>query len=861
MKIKALLIIILSIVLGDTIHGNNEYGLFIKAYPSSDQDKTSLALENGRPIRLGKETTISFDIYVRKDNVFGVVFRAITNNNDNIDLTFTVGENDKRYPMLVINESAYLITEEVKCEEWLPVSITFSKDKNQVSIEYNGKQLSENFSFSDINSARMSFGLCPFEGFSLYDIASVNLRDIKISEGNNITRFWKLEKHKESVSHDSITSIPVIAQNPVWITNIYSTWKNVFSEKIQHNSMFAYNQEDNLIYIVAPNSKYVKIIDPENESSEIIEIKSGIISSVNSSNQIFYDKANKELVTFNLNENITSRFSFKTNTWSNNVKPTLENGYINSSISFSEVDSTFISFGGYGFYKYNNEIIRLNKAGEIIKSSSLPDISPRHSAATVAVNNSLYILGGKGNKSGRQELSPRTTYDFYSVNLLTEQVNKLWEDESISAGFLPGENMIFDSEENCFYVYMADGGGMLVRVYAGKTGFEQMSFPINEDLSYHYTHINLYFSPDKKKFYALVNKAYADRSSEVNIYSLDYPPKPIVIVEESLPQKEAKTGKYIHLILTLIIIAGIAILGYTVLRRNKNKKKQTEHNSQASDESDNQKTTIQEPVIQINTEKEGTAYYDFTKGSICLLGGFSVTNKSGENITGQFSPMLKQLIILLIISTVKDPKGISGKKLIQLLWFDKSEESAKNNRNVYMSKLRSILENTGNIEIVNKNGSWHVKLNDIMCDYSEAMKLFSKIEDIGNIDSSEVSRLLELLLRGMLLPNAEVDWIDGYKSDFSNLTVDVLKHLLHIDNYNLSNNMKLKIADTIFLHDYINEDALYLKCSILYNSGKKGIAKTVYDNFAKEYHTSLGAEYKYSFQDVINKRNIENQSL
>ena len=850
MKIKVLLLIIFFVVLSNTIYSNNEYGLFIKAYPSSDQEKTSLVLENNQPIKLGKETTMSFDLYVRKDNVFGVVFRVITNENDNIDLIFTVGDNNKRYPMLVIKESAYLIAEEIQCEEWVPVSITFSKNTNQVSIEYNGQQLSENFPFSNINSMRIAFGLCPFDSFYLYDIASVNVRNIKISEDNKIKRFWKLEKHKENISTDSIESVPAITKNPLWITNIHSTWKNVFSEKIQYNSMFAYNQEDNFIYIVSPDSKSIKIIDLEGDSSEVIEAKSGVISSANSSNQIFYDNTSKELVTFNLNENITSRFSFKTNSWSSNIKPTLENGYINNSISFSKEDSVFISFGGYGFYKYNNEIIRLNNQGEIIKNSRLPDISPRHSSATVAVNNSLYILGGRGNRSGRQELSQKNAYDFYSVNLLTEQVNKLWEDENTNAEFLPGENMIFDNKENCFYVYTTNEGGMLVRIYAGKAGFEQMSFPISEDLLYHYTHANLYFSPDKKKFYALVNKANTDRSSEVNIYSLDYPPKLVSIVEERLPQKKTNASKSLHFIIILAstIITAITALGCFYYRLRRNKKKQFVLNNDDAPE----------PAAQVSFEREGgAAHYDFTKGSICLLGGFCVFDKSGENITGQFSPMLKQLIILLILSAVKDPKGISGKKLIQLLWFDKSEESAKNNRNVYMSKLRSILENTGNFEIVNKNGVWYIEFDDILCDYIETMKLFSKIEEINNIDSDEVNKLLELLLRGILLPNTEVDWIDGFKSDFSTLTVDVLKHLVNDNSHNLSNNLKLKIADTIFLHDYINEDALYLKCSILYNSGKKGIAKTVYDNFAKEYYSSLGVEYKHSLQDVINRKNID----
>ena len=392
-----------------------------------------------------------------------------------------------------------------------------------------------------------------------------------------------------------------------------------------------------------------------------------------------------------------------------------------------------------------------------------------------------------------------------------------------------------------------------MKVSPDKKGFEQMSFPIEENLAYHYIHVNLYFSPEKKKFYALVNKTNPDDSaSEVNIYSLNYPPRPVSAEEEPLQENNASGD--IPFVLISVIAAAIAALGYVYFAIRKKKKNQDMPQQEALPVYENNKQEIiQEAVVE-----KDVIYYDFTKGSICFLGGFYVSDKSGENITGQFSPILKQLILLLILSTIKDPKGISGKKLIQQLWFDKSEESAKNNRNVYMSKLRAILENVGNVEITNNNGFWRIELNEVRCDYSEAMGLFSKFENAENIDSSEVSRLLELLLRGTLLPNTEVDWIDGFKSDFSNLTVDLLKHLVRNDSYNLSSNLKLKIADTIFLHDYINEDALYLKCSILYNSGKKGIAKTVYDNFTKEYQSSLGVTYKYSLQDVISMKNVEN---
>ncbi|MFR3549388.1 MAG: hypothetical protein ACLTTW_03630 [Coprobacter sp.] len=62
---------------------------------------------------------------------------------------------------------------------------------------------------------------------------------------------------------------------------------------------------------------------------------------------------------------------------------------------------------------------------------------------------------------------------------------------------------------------------------------------------------------------------------------------------------------------------------------------------------------------------------------------------------------------------------------------------------------------------------------------------------------------------------------------------------------------KLQLTDVIFLYDSLNEDALTTKCYILYNSGKKGLAKNTYDNFCKEYFSLLGERYKYSLAQIL----------
>lgn len=135
------------------------------------------------------------------------------------------------------------------------------------------------------------------------------------------------------------------------------------------------------------------------------------------------------------------------------------------------------------------------------------------------------------------------------------------------------------------------------------------------------------------------------------------------------------------------------------------------------------------------------------------------------------------------------------------------------------------------------------------------MRYLNEIMNEQSLSQKNLNKLLELLLRGTLLPNLETDWVDNFKSNFSSQTIDILTRLLNDKTYDFDNKFKLQIADTLFLHDYINEDALYTKCSILCNSGKRGLAKNIYDNFCKEYHNLLDTDYKYSLSDVINKGN------
>ena len=838
--VVVILFLSIDALLSANAYNTSDYGLFIKSAPDENSQKTSLILENDSPIKLKKETTISFELFMREDYVFGIVSRMITNKKENIDFLFTI--NDAKYhPLLIVNETAHTLPVDLIREQWVPISITLAIGQNKILLNYGDQQLSVFHKFKQGTSdMKVSFGVSHFESFVSTDIASVNIKNIKVFENGKLKRYWKLnEQHQQNGVLDSVANVPAKVINPQWIIDMYSTWNKIYSDITPFMTQIAFDQRDKF-YIVSPDSKNITVFNTIDRTKENIQVAGNGCMAANSPNRIFFDTLSNQLVTYNLEELFVSEYSLETNTWSSQTKPTSDPS-LNNSVVYMPSDNVLYFFGGYAYHRYNNVLTRTNRSGNIQKRIELVEIPPRYSTSTAIADNTMYIFGGRGSKSGRQEIAPRNYYDLYAVDLLMLQPTKLWEEEEVTKDFLPGENMIFDPENNCFYVFTTFEGGTLLKLKTNEKGFTQMSLPIGDNLeSYLYLGTNLYFSSSQQKLYALIYKKTTNEEVNVSIYSLDYPPVPVVCLKKEFTKNQSPVA----LLFSICILLGVIVITLSTFLYKKKKKEKRLGQITIKH---NEETKIQE-----------NHYYDFSKSAICFLNGFNVVDKSGNNITKQFTPTLKHLLILLVLNTEKDERGIFGKKLIQLLWFDKDEEAAKNNRNVYLSKLRSVLENVGEVKIITKNNYWTIEFDqNITCDYTETMQLFRAIgKEQTHKDQILINKLLELLLKGVLLPNTEIDWLDNFKSDFSNLTIDILIRLSCESGLQLTDELKLKIADTIFLHDLINEEALSLKCSTLFNSGKKGLAQTVYNTFCKEYYHLLGVTYKYSLSDVIARKHI-----
>lgn len=813
----------------DTLSASLEYGLSIVSYPSDAKDYSGVTLEGGKPIPLRrKPLELSFDICNRPDNVFGCVFRILTDSGENIDLMYTVDLDDRRYPILVTGDAVHEIPCAIPLEEWIPVKITLNPRDGQVDVDYGGTLLQlKDAGTKGAKAFRIAFGLCQFAGYTLSDVASVNLRDIRIRRGDRLIREWELARHAGDICYDEVAGAPAIVKNPQWLIDQYVSFRPVFSHSFDDIPSVTFDDYDG--FYMADGDEPIHVWHADTDAFTEIPVAGGH-NPANYPNQLFYVAGGHDWLTaFNLDEGLFSTFDFTTRRWNNDVVPTRDHDYWNNTNTWEPRIHALYSFGGYGHYHYRNElIVSYLEHPELNRRAVLEEITPRYAMTSYIVDSLLYVFGGRGNPSGKQELSPKNYYDLYAVDTRDFTVRKLWDmGKSPFGDFISSENFVFNWANGDFYLLSDLDGFTLLKLRPETPGLEKMSLPIPPKRNAQYIYLNLWHSYAKDKLYALVLQAQVDNRTDVDIYEINYPPLPVsMILQEG---KEEATGERnnhrVPWILWFTVLMAAILAAYYRSHRSAFRKKTVEAEMEEA----------YSPQVQ---------HYDFGLSSVSFFGGFRVMDKDGKDITGQFTPTLKSLLILLILHT-QQSQGIASQRINNLLWSYKMDDTANNNRNVYMSKLRGLLEEVGDVRILNQNKLWSIDFGEgVLCDYLEACRLFGE-----GAAGEDVDRLLELLLKGPMLPNTEIDWVDGFKSAFSNHTIDFL--LRQLRRKDLPDATLLQAANTIFQHDFLNEDALRAKVSILRRQNKTGLAKTVYDSFCKEYRKSLGVDYPVPFKELI----------
>ena len=835
-KLVLFLLFFISII-GNSQNDINR-GLRFRSFEVDQDKRTGLNLTPDNKIVTPNGFTLKFDIKLRQNsNDYGYVFRLVGNDSVNIDLIAHITTQDylSNYAFSLVTGANSLIkvrNSEImnfKQNIWLTIDLNYDKQSDKITLSINDLKKSVNFKTEKLSSFQLYFGLNNNPIFATTDVPPMTIRNVQIfDDRNELKRNWKLEKHALNNVYDECQNKKAVAINPVWEIDKHAQWQQKAHFIIPYDlPQIAFNEDKGRIYIA--KRKSIFYYDALQETIDTIIARKGEAYNC-SSNQLFYDKNSDKLISYNFDNSKLAMFDFRTSEWSNENIERITPQFWHHSKYFNSKDSTFITIGGYGYHKYKSDVMQYSfKNKEWNQHDISSSITPRYLGSLGYLgNDELLYFGGYGSKTGNQVEFPHNYYDLYKINSKTFEVKKLWEMGSPAEHFTNSNSLVVNNENKSFYNLAYSNTRYSTCLKLMEYSIEKPDYKIVGDtIPYKFKDIesycDLYYSPQTSELLA-VTSVSKNNISEINIYSIAYPPlqaKDVIQVEET-----KSVWKWFLLLIPILLVPALYFV-----KKQKDKKDRIKHKVNAY------------LNFEYNTLKP-----ELKPSSINMLGYFQLIDKDGMNITGNFTATTSQMLVLIILYTVKNGQGISTQELTEILWPDKDTDSARNNRNVYMSKLRLLIKNVGEIELANQNNYWSANIgNEVFCDYKNVMMLLKQLKKQKDFSIELVNELVSIASRGVLLPNFQEEWIDAFKGEYTDLIIETLTNLLQNKEIQKDQILKLRIADAILKHDSIDEDIAKLKVSTLYNLGKKTQSKQCFDKFTEDYKNFMGVVYKATF--------------
>jgi len=818
---------------------SQEYGLSFKGQDFLLDERTSLDITSNKQLIVKDEFELTFDLKVelieRKGN-FGYIFRAVNEDNKNIDLLLSntatkkliivVGETETIIP---INDSTFSDT------RWSTINVKFSLSKNELVFSIAGsKPIKKLAVFKNKESYKIFFGANNYKEFSTSDVPSgISIRDIKLRQENKLIAHYPLNQCGGNEAINIINNNNAAVKNGDWLLCYHKSWGENLISKVDGVQLMTFDKDLGEFYLL--NKTALTKYNPKEKSFKTYPFSNDTLE-ISLDHRILFDHKLKKLYCYLADKDQISEFDFETKRWDNYSlfkKQALKQIYQHHNGLFSPKDNAIYILGGYGQFTYQNQVKKIDlnsKTWENIPHDNKV-FKPRYLSGATIYKDSIYILGGYGSESGKQLVNPKSYFDFLRYDIENKTFKKQYEVTKISEEMIFGSSIVIDSTNKNYYGLISDKSRSNGYLKLAQGNLSSSEFNIVADsLPYKFTDtqsfVDLIFDKNAKKLYAYTSFLNSNNITDFGIYSISYP----LISEIEVSQVDSRlTANLWGFIIIGVFITGIIGL----LLMNYFKKKQIKPSKETIISQEHKKD---DPLITLDYP-------------IVFFGGFQMFDKKGNDITGKFTPLLKELFLVLWLYTHRNNKGISSQKLKDLLWYDKSDKSAQNNRAVNITKLKTILKQLGDFSISKKTGYWIIENNSksLVNDYSQLNKNLLKSKPT----KEDIIHTISITKKGAFLNNLDYTWLDSFKQNITDLIVNnFMNYALKLD-IEEDLDFAIDLADCIFNFDTTNEIAVFLKCKVYYIKGNHSLANDTFNKFLKEYNVLYGQEFEHNFNEFI----------
>lgn len=832
------------------------YGLSFYSHEVVQDKRTSLQLNTGNTLQSKDNFSVTFDLAFipHQEIYFGYIFRMINDNNQNIDLIYDNQPNTKHFKLIIgehLTQIQFNLPDKLLFEDWTNFKIVADFKNDKISLIAGGNTYTEsNAHLKQGSNYKLLFGANAYKQYQSTDLPPMKLRDVKLLQQDKLVDYWPLNEYNGNAAVETVNQNNGVVTNPLWLRSRHRNWQLEKELTVPGVVSSAFDAKTQSIYLVTSDSM---IVYAANGSKKVrgLSYATGTEELVPGDQSLYFD--NKLYYIFT-DKKLVATYNTQSKNWDQRLKnlPSFTNyGHLNK--FFSARDTSIYVIGGYGQLIYKDSVSRYNintHNWEYVKTKG-DAFTPRYLAGlgTTANADTAYILGGYGSASGQQIVNPRNLYDMMRYTVKDKTFKKLFDLDSKGEDFVFGNSLIVDQKAKTYYGLIFPQHKYNSHLQLIRGSLENPSYQVVGDAIPFLFHdvssfADLYYSSETGSFFA-VTLLQDNNNTHIKIYSLAGPPE-VLQSTASLASTAGFKAWWLEVFIAVLAVIG----GILYLRRGK----PTQSIPHVAEQPVTPRPVVNHVAHQETEEIIASIEFPVvpnpTRNAIYLFGDLHLFTDQGAEITKAFTPLLKELFLIITLYSIKWGRGVSSEKLNEILWFDKSEKSARNNCSVNIVKLKTLLDKMGHYHLSKDTGYWKIDIDydAIFVDYYNYLTIVSNKEEL---DKQKILQLTQITQRGNFLSNIEYEWLDTFKSDVSNEIIDC--YLQFANSMKISDDPRflIKLANDIFYFDPVNEDAMILKCKALSFLGKHSLAKTTYESFNKEYKEIYGEDFEKNFHAVM----------
>ncbi len=802
---------------------------------------TSLTIPSKDAIIYEKNLTIDFDVFFWRKNPFGFILSAGNEQDPNL---FVLSYSDYKSQDTSFIELTYadrpsiisipILDKDQGWEKWKNIKLYFEMEKQRVGLSFQNQNIiwyKEGIPID--NRMQFNFGATSF----VTEPPRMAIKDIHINRDKKKTILWKLDEEFGDIAHPNYengTSWAGQVKNGIWIHELHRQLNPVFNHKVYKNNfqfLGVDDQTNQYLYLMNDSLFYY-----DNKRGRIVEKYS--FPYLPEDNYIYRYNPVKKMIfaTHGGGGGPISYLDLEKKIWENYVERYESDGlFFTSNFLYDYVSHDIFTLGGYGWYEQKNILQKYNSqdlSWYPIKYKTISDnlFLPRCKAEISYDNKSKkYLLyGGQGNESGKQQQGFRRLNDYWEIDLINFEFNRIWEDSS----------KIIEPMDNHPKVAISVRNQKVYKMLGSQVSNKNNSFIVPSKLE-------VFVSSFKNRaFKKYIIDTKEDQKNDIHIidfHSLDSSNELLVIYQKNnlddkyvvfstikTPLITKAEQKKSHAEFFILILVGCCIFVFLLTTK--------------LGEEDKKDFTKKDPLLSLNNQKESTVNQGL---SISLINSLEIVNQ-GHSVTSKDwkSKKARNLFIFIIL---KGKNGASLNEIHNLFWPDVNLESARNSRAVALSRIRRVISPFDNLLVSKEEIIKFEDNEDVFIDYRN-LYYFINVQAKKNYNSMYPVKLIN---DGQLLKFSNSNWVESYRLDISEKISIYAKSLVEIFIKQKKWDKVGFIGNKLLLLNCFHDDGM--RYSVLANKmlNKNALSHKVYNDFIKKYELESREKYPDSYNNIL----------